>query len=185
VADRTTGVIDTTDDSDAVDRTSIQVSEELADELYSRKGRGESYEDVIWALIDAGDEGNAQDDVEERARAHESSAPRESPAESNGSDDTTTESQPDVVAEVVQERADAWRGKYPAPPRKLALSAVLNRVREESSVSVAELKAMEADHPVEGQSRENWWNETILKGLQEVAEYDQSERSYEWVGRGE
>jgi len=32
-------------------RTSIQVSDELADELHSRKDRGESYEDVIWRLI--------------------------------------------------------------------------------------------------------------------------------------
>lgn len=37
-------------------RTSISVSEELADELYNRKGRGESYEDVIWRLIE-----NAED----------------------------------------------------------------------------------------------------------------------------
>lgn len=33
-------------------RTSISVSEELADELYDRKKRGESYEDVIWRLIE-------------------------------------------------------------------------------------------------------------------------------------
>jgi hypothetical protein len=32
-------------------RTSIQVSEELADELYERKERGGSYEDVFWRLI--------------------------------------------------------------------------------------------------------------------------------------
>ncbi len=38
-------------------RTSIQVSEELADELYDRKERGESYEDVIWRLIDSADAG--------------------------------------------------------------------------------------------------------------------------------
>ncbi len=31
--------------------TSIRISEELADELYERKSRGESYEDVIWRLI--------------------------------------------------------------------------------------------------------------------------------------
>ena len=36
-------------------RTTIQVSDELADELYSRKGRGESYEDVIWRLIEEAD----------------------------------------------------------------------------------------------------------------------------------
>jgi len=38
-------------------RTSIQVSDELADELYERKQRGESYEDVIWRLIEKTDGG--------------------------------------------------------------------------------------------------------------------------------
>jgi CRISPR/Cas system-associated protein Cas10 (large subunit of type III CRISPR-Cas system) len=32
--------------------TSIQISEGLADELYNRKGRSESYEDVIWRLLE-------------------------------------------------------------------------------------------------------------------------------------
>jgi len=38
-------------------RTSIQVSDELADELYERKERGESYEDVIWRLMEDSDDG--------------------------------------------------------------------------------------------------------------------------------
>lgn len=38
------------------DRTSISVSEKLADELYSRKRRGETYEQVIWRLIEEADE---------------------------------------------------------------------------------------------------------------------------------
>lgn len=37
-------------------KTSIQVSDELADELYERKSRGQSYEDVIWQLIQKADE---------------------------------------------------------------------------------------------------------------------------------
>jgi len=37
-------------------RTTIQVSDELADELHSRKGRGDTYEDVIWRLIGDGDD---------------------------------------------------------------------------------------------------------------------------------
>jgi predicted CopG family antitoxin len=37
-------------------RTSIQVSDELADELYERKERGESYEDVIWRLMEEADD---------------------------------------------------------------------------------------------------------------------------------
>lgn len=37
------------------ERTSISVSTTLADELYDRKKRGESYEDVIWRLIEKAD----------------------------------------------------------------------------------------------------------------------------------
>jgi len=33
-------------------RTTIQVSDELADELHDRKNRGESYEDVIWRIVE-------------------------------------------------------------------------------------------------------------------------------------
>ena len=36
--------------------TSIRVSEDLADELYDRKERGDSYEDVIWRLIEQAEE---------------------------------------------------------------------------------------------------------------------------------
>lgn len=36
--------------------TSIRVSNELADELFERKQRGESYEDVIWRLIEVADD---------------------------------------------------------------------------------------------------------------------------------
>jgi len=42
-------------DASDMGRTTIQVSDELADELHERKNRGDSYEDVIWRLI-AGDD---------------------------------------------------------------------------------------------------------------------------------
>lgn len=46
--------------------TSIRVSHELADELFDRKRRGESYEDVIWRLIEKADaEGDNVDTGEE------------------------------------------------------------------------------------------------------------------------
>jgi predicted CopG family antitoxin len=44
-------ILDTLKIQDMSD-TSIRVSEELADELHSRKNRGDSYEDVIWRLIE-------------------------------------------------------------------------------------------------------------------------------------
>jgi len=37
------------------DYTSIRVSVELADELHDRKERGDSYEDVVWRLIEQAD----------------------------------------------------------------------------------------------------------------------------------
>ncbi len=36
--------------------TTIQVSDELADELHNRKDRGDSYEDVVWRLIEEADD---------------------------------------------------------------------------------------------------------------------------------
>jgi hypothetical protein len=50
------GIMATTEEIDDMGRTSIQVSDELADELHDRKDRGESYEDVIWGLIEDADE---------------------------------------------------------------------------------------------------------------------------------
>jgi predicted CopG family antitoxin len=47
-----------TDKTASMGYTSIRVTDELADELYARKKRGDSYEDVIWRLIEeAGDGG--------------------------------------------------------------------------------------------------------------------------------
>jgi len=76
-----------TQNSDDVGRTSIQVSETLADELHSRKGRGDSYEDVIWELIERAD----SDDGGVRARDSTvdsaETAPREEHADTEPEDD--------------------------------------------------------------------------------------------------
>ena len=42
---------------DEPDETSIKASGALADELFDRKRRGESYEDVIWRLMEEDDGG--------------------------------------------------------------------------------------------------------------------------------
>jgi hypothetical protein len=53
--------------------TSIRVSEELADELYARKGRATSYEDFIWSLLERVDE--LEDGAERRDPAPEPAEP--------------------------------------------------------------------------------------------------------------
>jgi len=45
----------TQNEADAMSDTSIRVTHELADELHDRKDRGDSYEDVIWELIEDAD----------------------------------------------------------------------------------------------------------------------------------
>jgi len=45
-------MVSQTESPSVPDYTSIRVTEELADELHSRKSRGDSYEDVIWSMID-------------------------------------------------------------------------------------------------------------------------------------
>lgn len=48
--------IDPQASSMAKDYTSIRITPKLADELHDRKDRGDSYEDVIWRLIEEADE---------------------------------------------------------------------------------------------------------------------------------
>lgn len=41
--------------SDDADMTTIRVSKSLADALFDEKNRGESYEDVVWRLLEDGE----------------------------------------------------------------------------------------------------------------------------------
>lgn len=50
------------DGTDDMGRTTIQVSDELADELHERKGRGDSYEDVVWRLIPGSEDPSSERD---------------------------------------------------------------------------------------------------------------------------
>jgi hypothetical protein len=63
-----------TEDAAMGDDTSIRVTEELADALFDRKRRGETYEDVIWRLIE---------EAEGRSSGHEprGKAPEDAPPE--------------------------------------------------------------------------------------------------------
>lgn len=72
-------------------RTTIQVSEQLADELHDRKERGESYEDVIWRLIH--DKERVAEDL---------------PGEGGGVYEraTESESEPEPIAEPDREAVD-------------------------------------------------------------------------------
>jgi len=95
--------------TDDMGDTSIRVSDELADELYDRKERGESYEDVVWRLIERADAAESTSDSE-------APQPREEPPEPNTTRDTreTTEASPeqdpddDLRERMVEELANHY-----------------------------------------------------------------------------
>lgn len=67
-----------TADPDDMGRTSIQVSDELADKLHGMKDRGDSYEDVVWRLIEQA-EGEDEEPSEPSFEPTETPSPTETP----------------------------------------------------------------------------------------------------------
>jgi len=82
--------------------TTIRVSEELAEELYQRKGRSTSYEEYLWELlekVDQYEEGSDTDDISES----DSSEGAAEPVTSDGRTDTESKEE---IYEDLEERAD-------------------------------------------------------------------------------
>lgn len=168
---------------DAADmgRTTISVSDELADELYERKKRGESYEDVLWRLLD---------DTE----GSSSTTPRvseEPPARDDEPIPAPTEPAERSIEDVVDE---VGRDVLPGSGEKLeerigALQAVVAYLREHGTATPAEFKAeVYPEHTgryTQGENPErSWWKNCIYKGLSEVAarvdEIETADTTGEW-----
>jgi hypothetical protein len=135
-------------------RTSIQVSEELADELYSRKQRGESYEDVIWRLIETGE----IDSVEPVDR--ESPPSRRDKEPSRG----------DVVLH------DDIPNTVEIDGAQEAIQAVIDHLREDGAASMREIVAeVMPEHPLGydvpelepgDRYRGAWWRRVVKPALE-------------------
>ena len=158
-------------------RTTIQVSDKLADELYRRKGRGESYEDVIWQLIDAADA-------------------RDAPETIHGSDDTqpkrTAPPPTQADTEEIEAVLDSWRpGRTPEEreERRAAGTAVLRWLRDRGQpAQAAEFKdELYDEHGIEGQSPDTWWRKVGRAELEHAQEeglvqFVDGYKEWEWVG---
>jgi len=162
---------------EAMDRTSIQVSDELADELWDRKNRGESYEDVIWRLIERGDGAGREPDIED---------------ESNGSDRDPRPQEhaapeppePDVdsgIDAVVAHVSDDWSDTDERlAARRAAANAALQHAVE-TGEAVGKSDALELfydEYAVDGQNEETWWRKNIRPVLKAVGEYSKGEHGY-------
>lgn len=159
--------------------TTISVSEELADDLYARKRRGESYEDVIYRLIEKADK---CEELEEHA------AEPDSPTDTVDVDtDAESEKAPAVdtpqsekteldrlINEIVDDDVLPGSGNK-LEKRREALRATVEYLREHRTAEPKDFKTdVYPDHPAEyiaGEDPSNsWWKNCIYKGLRALAE---------------
>jgi len=142
--------------------TSIRVSEELADELYSRKGRSTSYEEFIWSLLDAVD-GEPAETAE---------PPKDEIVQTQQARNTVVEQARAEWADDPDQRRQA---------RVDSLRAAIEAVCEEP-LSKSELQA--AAYPGEsvGQNERTWFRKTVKPWLKEVAEYSNSDQKWHYSG---
>lgn len=150
---------------DSMGRTSIQVSEELADELYDRKNRGESYEDVVWRLIDQHDtDAGAVDSETTHVDQH-----------------STTPPAGETVSAVVEQVSDGWEDTDERMhARRAAAVAVLQHTIDTGN-AVGKADAIDEflpEYAVEGQGDDTWWRKNIRPVLSDVGDYSNGQHGY-------
>lgn len=163
-------------------RTTISISDELADELYSRKGRGESYEDVLWRLLDGSSTAGSDTQQDEPAPAE--------PATDHATHTENHSTLDELIDSVATEVLPGSGSKL--DERRDALRAVVEYLREAGTASPADFQEdVYPDHRAHYTNGENpersWWKNCIYKGLSELAERTdeivKSDTTGEWEWR--
>lgn len=160
--------------------TTISVPDELADELYSRKNRGESYADVIWRLIEQAETGDTEPPQTRETPSDErrDSMPQEDPADRGLSA---------LVDDVANDTLPGSGEKLEA--RREALHAVVEYLKEHGSAKPADFREnVYPEHTAEyteaTDPARSWWKNCIYKGLGELAnrtdEIEKADTSGEW-----
>lgn len=167
------------------EKTTIAVSGELADELYQRKGRGESYEDVIWRLIEETDAD--EEDTQSATQPPADPADRREPQ-------TPAETEPDAAhtdsddLETALATIDVPGSGAKAAARRDAVRAAVDYLREHGEGTPAEFREnVWPDHKAEytrGDSpAHSWWKNCVYPALRELAETDERVEKADTTGR--
>jgi len=180
-----------TDDGESMGRTSIQVSDELADELYSRKNRGESYEDVIWRLIEDVD---ASDDIAESGVSATGPDSRPEPDQPPAG---TTEQPESALGEVESVLEDV---EFPTTKDRgdcvEAVRAAYEYLQENEKATMREfVQEVMPEHPVgydvpdlePGERyRGAWWRKVVKPGLNALPDVESPPRGgSDWAYTGD
>jgi len=169
--------------ADDMGRTTIQVSDELADELHDRKERGESYEDVVWRLIESsGDPSTTRDPQGE---------PPEDPPVERSPHSRESHAAREDAEHALRELGLPGRGDD-LEARIEALLAIHDLLREHEGerIETEQLKEVAAQHEHGYRDVESFWSncvkknesqgrENALKALPGVREVGSGEYTYD------
>lgn len=168
-------------------QTTISLPDELADELYRRKDRGESYADVVERLIERADATDAPESGE-RAPQYDGSADTgvDVTDETHAASDATLRTLVDTVG----------RDALPGSGAKLderadALRAVVEYLQDHGTATPADFQNdVYPDHPARytpdaaTNPARSWWKNAMYPGLRALAEHtdeiEKADQSGEW-----
>lgn len=167
--------------------TTISLPEDLADELYDRKARGESYADVIRRLLEQADGVDAEETGAQSREAVADPTPDRSPT-------TTTEADTDPLALVDTVGRDALPGSgAKLDERTEALRAVVEYLQEQGTATPTDFRTeVYPDHQARYTDGENparsWWKNAMYPALSALAEVtpavEKADTTGEWSYHG-
>jgi predicted CopG family antitoxin len=175
-------------------RTTIQVTDELADELHSRKDRGDSYEDVIWRLIEEQDDvepvtAGETTDTERKAEVYDDLAEESAAGDARDVEEHDAGDVQDDVEAFVERVSDTWEDTEERLASRRAAAEVVLQHALDTGDAVGKSSDVVEDvrerFPVEGQNEETYWRKNIRPVLKEAGEYSQAHHGYVVEALGE
>jgi len=172
--------------------TTISVDEDLADELYARKGRGESYADVIRRLIEQAE--NAAEPAESDAEGATPGAGTDSVTPAHTRDESAAESGAESLNDIIDAVAEDFLpgSGWKLDERREALHAVVDYLREHGTAKPADFERDVYPNHSAGYTdgkdpARSWWKNAMYEGLSEVADRSDAvhsaDQSGEWAYR--
>lgn len=149
-------------------KTTISLDEEVADRLYARKSRGESYNDVIRELLDSVESGREMPDDASNSNSTSTSFQDAS----DGSNDSLNETNINTLSKAIDVVADdvlPGTGEK-QDERREAFHAVVEYLREHGEATPNEFKnEVYPEHTAQFGTPQSWWKNAMYKGLAELA----------------
>lgn len=148
-------------------KTTVSLDEEVADRLYARKSRGESYNDVIRELLDSVE--NSSEMPDDVSSSNHTTTPFQDT--SDVSNDVLNQSNIKTLSEAIDAVADnvlpGTGEKH--DERREALYAVVEYLREHGKATPNEFKTeVYPEHTAQFSTPQSWWKNAMYKGLAEL-----------------